>query len=303
MILVVGSINMDVCMLVHDFPCPGETILAEDVRMNPGGKGANQAVAAGKSGAEVVMIGCVGDDMAGSQLIGSIRSAGVFSNYIFVEKNCKTSTAYITVSQTGENSIVVHSSANMRLSPSHLEACEGVFEQAEYCIMQMEIADETICAAKELCKKHNVKIVLNPSPLTGFTPALISGVDYLVMNEDESSMILGIPFKDAAEREWTRFMEKNGISNVVITLGKKGCQYYSASGNSGFFASTKRKVVDTTGAGDTFLGVLIAALSRELPTEKAISCANAAAGLAVTRLGAQQSMPTWEEIEKDIGNL
>lgn len=300
MILVVGSMNMDICMLVRDFPRPGETLLADDVHMNPGGKGANQAVAAGKSGAEVAMIGCVGEDDAGVSLMNSIRSAGVCTDYISVEKGCRTSTAYITVSQNGENSIVVHSSANMRLSPAHLTSCESLFEQADYCILQMEIAVETIRAAMDLCKKHHVKIVFNPSPLNSFDSALLPGIDYLVMNEEESSAILGIPCSDASEQNWRSFMEKNEISNVLITLGKKGCQYYGTDGASGFFSSRKRKAVDTTGAGDTFLGALIAELSRKEPIEKAIPYANAAAGLAVTKAGAQQAMPTRAEIEKDL---
>lgn len=300
MVLVIGSINMDVSFQVQDIPHPGETVMASGVKKNPGGKGANQAYAAAKLGGNVVMLGCVGWDESGDALLESLDSVGVDISHIKKQTDNATSSAFICVSSSGENSIVVDSSANALVSSAYLMENESLFENAEYCVLQMEIPYETVSTAIMLCQKHNVKIVLNPSPLTAFNNELLYGVDYLVPNETEASKLIGIPYEKTIEQDWISFMQKYHIENLIITLGKRGCRYYDGSRLSKEYASQKRNAIDSTGAGDTFLGALVAALSQGKTIQNAICYANVASGIEVTRHGAQQAVPTKEEVEYEF---
>ena len=300
MVLVIGSINMDVSFRVQDIPYPGETVVASGVKKSPGGKGANQAYAASKLGGKVSMLGCIGQDENGEVLLASLDSAGVDISHIKKQTDVATSSAFICVSSSGENSIVVDSSANALVSPDYLAENEPLFENAEYCILQMEIPYETVSAAITLCQKHHVKIVLNPSPLTAFDNQLLYGVDYLVPNETEASALIGMPYAQTDEQDWIAFMRKYRIKNLIITLGKQGCRYYDGSESSQAYSSERRTAIDTTGAGDTFLGALVAALSQGETIRNAIRYANTASGIEVTRHGAQQAVPTKEEVEHDL---
>ncbi len=300
MVLVIGSINMDVSFQVQDIPHPGETVMASGVKKSPGGKGANQAYAASKLGGKVTMLGCVGQDENGEALLASLDSAGVDISHIKKQADNATSSAFICVSASGENSIVVDSSANALVSPDYLAENESLFENAEYCILQMEIPYETVSAAIALCQKHQVKVVLNPSPLTAFDKQLLYGVDYLVPNETEASALIGMSYEQASEQDWNAFMQEYHIKNLIITLGKQGCRYYDGSKPSQAYPSERRDAIDTTGAGDTFLGALVAALSQGETIHNAIRYANAASGIEVTRHGAQQAVPTKEEVEYDL---
>lgn len=300
MVLVIGSINMDVSFQVRDIPRPGETIMASGAKKSPGGKGANQAYAASKLGGKVTMLGCVGKDENGETLLASLASAGVDTSRIKRQPGIETSSAFICVSGSGENSIVVDSSANALVSSAYLLESEPLFENAEYCVLQMEIPRETVATAITLCKKHHVKIVLNPSPLTTFDNALLYGVDYLVPNETEAATLIGKPYEQTDEQDWISFMRKYHIGQMIITLGKQGCRYYDGSNPSQAYPSERRTAIDTTGAGDTFLGALVAALSQGEAISNAIRYANAASGIEVTRHGAQQAVPTKEEVEHDL---
>lgn len=300
MILVVGSINMDVCLKVTEIPRPGETLLASSVMKCPGGKGANQAVAAAKLGADVIMLGCVGTDGHGTVLVDSLKSAGVDTSRIMRNSTVDSSTAYINIAKSGENAIVVDSSANMMVSPDYLKRNEDLFESADYCILQMEIPAKTVKAAVELCKKHQTKVVMNPSPLNGFDMALLQGVDYLVPNETEASELLGKDYYSANENDWNRFMQTYAIDKMIITLGGEGCKLFDHKATAVSFQSKKRNVVDTTGAGDTFLGAFVTAVAEGQNTDDAICFATIASGIEVTRFGAQKSMPTREEVENEL---
>ena len=291
MILVVGSINMDICLRVQDIPRPGETVLSQSISKNPGGKGANQAVAAAKLGGEVVMLGCVGNDEHGGMLLHSLRSAGVDTQHILIRPGCASSSAFICVADSGENAIVVDSSANMFVSPEYLLEHEQLFRKAEFCVLQMEIPSQSVRTAMQLSKKHGTKVVLNPSPLSGFDKSLLHGVDVLIPNESEAAALM-------EGQDFEAFMAHYGITEMIVTLGSRGCMQYGAQGEPRFSPSAPRKAVDTTGAGDTFLGAFVAALSANLPD--ALAFANTAAGIAVTRRGAQQAMPTLDEVMREM---
>lgn len=300
MVLVIGSINMDVSYQVQAIPHPGETVMAMGVKKSPGGKGANQAYAASKLGSEVTMLGCVGQDENGEALLSSLRSAGVDTSYIKRQADTASSSAFICVSSRGENCIVVDSSANAMVTPSYLAENEWLFDKAEYCILQMEIPHETVAKAIALCKKHHVEVVLNPSPLTSLDKSILCGVDYLIPNETEASALVGVPYEQADEKDWSAFMQMYRIENMIITLGDQGCRYYDGRNPSRAYPSKKKKAVDTTGAGDTFLGAFVAALSQGKTLDEAIIYANTASGIEVTRQGAQEAIPTKAEVENEL---
>lgn len=302
MILVVGSINMDICLRVKDIPRPGETVLSMGIAKNPGGKGANQAVAAAKLGADITMLGCVGNDEHSEALLKSLSEAGVDTTYIMRKSGLSSSSAFICVSDSGENSIVVDSSANMYVSPEYLLLHENLFQQAEYCIVQMEIPLETVKTAISLSHHYGLKVVLNPSPLNGFDTSLLNNVDYLIPNEEEAATLLGKSFNDASDEDWNGFIAKYGIGNMIITLGKMGSRHYHPGSTPVTYPSKARVAVDTTGAGDTFLGAFVSSIASGCSISDAVRFANTASGISVTRSGAQRSMPTKEEVLKELQN-
>lgn len=298
MILVVGSINMDIVFQVQEIPKPGETVMSGGTAKSPGGKGANQAVAAAKLGAEVVMLGCIGKDGNGAALRASLAAAGVNTDHLLEAENADTSCAYICVSRSGENCIVVDSTANHMVSPGYLDIHEDLFAQAQYCVLQREIPEETVRHAMALSRRHGVKVIFNPSPMNGFRESLLTGVDYLIPNEVEAARLMGAASYEAvSEARWLEFLRSHGIGHMVMTVGKLGAYHYEAEGNVTFHPTEPKQAVDTTGAGDTFLGAFTAALSRGESHAKAIAFANRASGIAVTRPGAQSAMPTLAELE------
>lgn len=300
-VLVIGSINMDVNILLDHILRPGETLLCrESVFKSPGGKGANQAVAAAKLGAEVIMLGCVGQDENGQQMLSALQSAGVNTDCILVKEDCPTSTAYINVAASGENAIAVDSSANMHVSPAYIQAHAELFAQADYCVFQLEIPIETVKAARTLCRKYQVKTVLNPSPMHTRAAELLDGIDYLIPNETEAEGLLGKPYQETSDDDWLAFLEKHRIGNLVITLGSAGCKYYAAGREPVLCPTRPRQAVDTCGAGDTFLGGFVTALSEGKQELDAISFAASAAGIQITRPGAQAAMPTRAEVDADM---
>lgn len=304
MILVVGSINMDIVFEVHGIPSPGQTVLAHNKTTNPGGKGANQAVAASKLGADVVLLGCVGNDGNGAALLESLNNAGVNTDYVLRTDKANTSAAYICVSDAGENAIVVDSSANNLVTPEYLMAHEHLFKQADYCILQMEIPEDTVKKAIVLSHVNSVKVVLNPSPLDHFDMSILDGVEYIIANNDEATALIDMPaLPEITADSWVHFMRCHGIRNLIITQGEKGAHHYIASGNDTFYPSQAQHAIDTTGAGDTFLGAFTYAIANNYTTDTAITFANAAAGITVTRKGAQKSFPNKEEVDKYLLNI
>lgn len=296
MILVVGSINMDISLRVTDIPNPGETVMSSGIRKSPGGKGANQAVAAAKLGGDVVMLGCVGQDENGQALLKSLADAGVDTTNIRQIPSTPTSSAFICVSNSGENAIVVDSSANKCVTAEYLAKNEDLFRQAKYCILQMEIPQEAVKYAKQLCQRYGVKIILNPSPLTDFDWALLSDIDYLIPNKEEAATLLGRPYDCISDIEWGDFMAEYHIQTMIITLGKSGAKAFRSGSAPQFFPAKPQNAVDTTGAGDTFLGAFAASISSGASISNAVCFANIASGISVTRYGAQTSIPEKAEV-------
>lgn len=301
MVLVIGSINMDVNILLDHILQPGETLLCrESVFKSPGGKGANQAVAAARLGAEVVLLGCVGKDENGQQMLASLQSAGVNTDHVMVREGCPTSTAYINVAASGENAIAVDSSANTHVSAEYITSHAELFAKADYCVFQLEIPIETVKASMNLCRKYNVKTVLNPSPMHERAAELLKGIDYLIPNKTEAEGLLGKPYEETTDEDWQAFMDKHKIGHMVITLGSQGCKYYAAGKAPVPCPTRARKAVDTCGAGDTFLGGFVTALSEGKAELEAIAFAASAAGIQITRSGAQAAMPTRAEVDEDM---
>ncbi len=290
-IAVVGSLNMDVSYRVAHIPAPGETILAQGVAKNPGGKGGNQAVAAAKMGAGVSMIGLTGDDADGEALRRSLAGAGVDTAFV---GRCgePTGTAFICVSDAGENNIVVHAGANACVDARTLAEADACLRAAEMCVVQLEIPHETAWQALRRCRELGVFTVLNPSPACPVPDSVLRGLDLLVPNETEMEALLpGALDLDALPG----YAREKGVRRILMTLGDKGCCLATAEGVRRF-PCTPVRAVDTTGAGDTFLGALCAMLAEGRALEEAIAIAQRAAAWAVTRPGAQQAMPCRENI-------
>lgn len=286
MILVAGSANLDFVVRTPHIPAPGETVLGGEFRTYPGGKGANQAVACALAGAaETEMLLALGEDAFAAPIEQSLRRAGVRAHVVRAS-NVSTGTAFICVADDAQNAITVAPGANYVLRPSHLPALDGV----THLLLQLEIPLETLIAYAQAAQARGVAVVLNAAPARALPPELLAAVDVLVVNETELAMISGIA------REIERGLRRIDVPSVVATLGEHGCcaRVGQELIRQPAFAITP---IDTTAAGDTFCGVLVAGLSRELGMVEALRQANAAAALACTRAGAQSSIPTHQELQ------
>ena len=290
-IVVIGSANMDTVYSVRHIPAPGETIIAKSVMQNPGGKGANQAVAAGKLGGHTAFISAVGADAAGDALRSSLQSANVETNGLKISQE-PTGSAFICVADSGENSIVVYPGANACVSIDDIYACEQLIASAKVCVMQLEIPYDTVWQAVRLCHKHGVQVLLNPSPVTAIPDDVLAATDVLVPNEHEAQALIGCePTEDALKG----YCEAKGIKRIIMTMGSTGVWNVTAN-SSEFYPCNKVKAVDTTGAGDCFLGALAAHIANGRSIDEAIRFAMAASAITVTRAGAQQAMPDLDEV-------
>ena len=297
-IVVVGSLNMDLVAYTSRLPEMGETLLGQDFQTFPGGKGANQAVAAARLGARVSMIGKVGQDDFGKALIGNLRTNGVNTDQIFKDPQYPTGTAVITVDSEGRNTIVVISGSNYRLTPQDVEQCRQVIADADVLLLQLETPIETVLRAAQLAHENGVKVLLNPAPAQTLPDELYALVDVLIPNETEAALLTGSPVKnpDQVVQAAKTLLEK-GAKNILITLGKQGAAWLDTAG-SRFTPSFEVNAVDSTAAGDAFIGGLGCALAQQMSIEDAMRWGSAAGALAVTRKGAQSSLPTRLELEK-----
>jgi ribokinase len=295
-ILVVGSINIDLVVHAPRHPVPGETVIGSAFQTFPGGKGANQAVAAARLGAQVVMLGRVGEDDFGDSLIEAMKADGVDTSHILRSADAPTGVALITVDAAGQNTIVVASGANACLTIDDLLDAEELFEEASIVLLQLESPLETVVKAVDLAKKHNVEVVLNPAPAQFLDSALIADVDYLIPNEHEVCALAG--FQDPSEvEEAARKLCRSGARCVIVTLGEQGAAIFNKNGIS-MLPAYCVQVVDTTAAGDAFVGAFAAALAASDPPGESVRWGNAAGALAVTKPGAQPSLPYREEVER-----
>ncbi len=291
-IVVVGSLNMDMVVRTTRHPKVGETILGSDFRTFPGGKGANQAVAAAKLGCQVRMVGRVGQDPFGDQLLRAVASSGVDTTYIRSDPGFATGVALITVDEAGQNTIVVASGANGRVSPDDVDAAEDVFLGASVLLLQLECPLNAVEHAIHLARKNQVQVVLNPAPAQMLDAEFLESVDYLIPNQTELALLAGQESVQAA----IDVLRTHGVRRIVVTLGEEGA-LVAANGLQELVPTYRVPVVDTTAAGDAFAGAFAVALSEGLSIHQATLWGNAAGALAVTRAGAQPSLPTREEFD------
>lgn len=292
-VVVVGSINQDLALTTPRHPRPGETILAKGHRWSPGGKGANQAVAAARLGARTAFIGRIGDDKQGEALLASLRAEGIDVTHLGIEPDIPTGLAVITIDDDAENSIVVSPGANSRLAPGHVAECEDMLAGAKVVLAQLEIPLDTVVAAAAAA---GGLFCLNPAPARVLPVDLLTRVDVLIPNRGELSTLISGDAPVAAEevKEMARSVE--GPRAIVVTLGSEGALVIE--GNQTTFVDAHHvDPVDTTGAGDAFCGALGEALSRGIDLADAVPWAAKAGALATTRPGAQDAMPTREELE------
>jgi len=291
-VAVVGSLNLDLVVRVARLPGPGETVTGSDVFRNPGGKGANQAVAAARLGRRVAMVGCAGDDPAGRELLGSLTDAGVDTARVRVVGGVPSGTAFITVGEDGENQIVVSPGANARLTAADIDAAGAALEAAAVTLLQLEVPVEAVAAAAGAAAG---RVVLNPAPVRDLPDDLLAKVDVLVPNRVELAQLAGArppeTVEDAAE-----LAGRLPARAVVVTLGADGALVV-AEGRVTHVPSVPVRPVDTTAAGDAFCGGLADALAGGAALEEAASRAVRVAAAACLRPGAQASLPTPADLE------
>ena len=293
-ILVIGSLNMDLSIDLAKMPVTGETILGRGIAYKAGGKGANQACAAGKLGGRVRMLGCVGQDEFGQKLVKSLSESGVETDYIKESRDLPTGTAVIYVDDNGDNSIVVIPGANMACDIEYLKAQDEQFHWCDYVVLQMEIPYEAVWYSVKRAKELGKTVILNPAPAPDKIPEeILSLVDYLTPNETEIIALIGKSKDDI--REGAEKLLSRGVSNVIATLGDRGALLVNRYGET-FYPARKVVSVDTTAAGDCFNGAMVAALAEGQSEAEAILFANIASSIAVTRKGAQESLPIREEV-------
>ena len=297
-IVVVGSLNMDLVVGAPKIPAPGETVIGGDLQTFPGGKGANQAVAAARLGAQVAMVGRVGDDAFGAQLRQTLENDGVDLAYVQTTAVTPSGVALIVVDAAGQNSIVVASGANMRLTPADVEAAAPAIRAADVLALQLESPLETVQRAAELARAHGVTVILNPAPARPLPPELLALVDVLIPNESETAALTGLPVTSVDELTAAAdCLRAQGVGAVILTLGARGALLAAEGVTRRFPAFPVDQVVDTTAAGDAFVGGLATAVAEKQPLDAAIAWGNAAGALAVARAGAQPSLPTRAAVE------
>ncbi|KXO13786.1 Ribokinase [Moritella sp. JT01] len=296
-LVVLGSVNADHVLQVASFPRPGETLLGHGYAVIPGGKGANQAVAAARLGADIAFIACVGDDSFGRNMINEFDRDGINTQAVMIEQDTPTGIAMIQVAATGENSICISAEANACLTPERLTPHRELIAQADTLLMQLETPIATITQAAKIAKQAGTRVVLNPAPAQPLNDALLSVVDLITPNETEAELLTGIKVSDMASAQVAAdVLHDKGIAEVMITLGSQGV-WISREGKGKQVKGFRVDAVDTTAAGDTFNGGLLAGLQAGLVLDDAIRFAHAAAAISVTRVGAQTSIPTKSDVD------
>jgi ribokinase len=296
-VTIVGSLNMDLVIRSPHIPQSGETIIGHDFQTIPGGKGANQAVAAARLGGQVSMVGRVGDDAFADVLLDNLSSSGVDAKYVRCDQNAATGVALIVVDDSGENIIVVASGANMQLDETDITAAEQVISAADVLLLQLEVPLPVVTRAAQIAQDHGVTVVLNPAPARELPRELLELVDILVPNESETALLTGLNVESPADLETAAAaLLDSGVKSVVITLGGRGAYLASADHKSEIFTAFPIQPVDTTAAGDAFMAGLAVNYSAGGSLPEAIRWGNAAGALAALKFGAQTSLPMRDDI-------
>jgi len=299
-ILVIGSLNADLVVRAPRFPAPGETISGEDLAIIPGGKGANQAVAAARLGASVAMVGRVGSDSFGPTLTQNLQTNNVDTTHIHTDSSA-TGTAIIVVDASGQNSIVLSPGANGKVTPVDVDAV--TFQDGKMLLLQLEIPLETVVHAARLARQNGLRVILNPAPARQLPDSLLADVDILIPNESELQLLSGQSVTDTdSAKTAARALLKKGVKTVIITLGANGALLVTDERTS-HVPTFKVDVVDTTAAGDAFIGGLATALIKGKSLEEAVRYGNASGALAATKFGAQPSLPTIEDVQNLIQSV
>ncbi|HWR65754.1 MAG TPA: ribokinase [Bellilinea sp.] len=296
-ITVIGSLNMDLVVRTPHAPKAGETLAGTDFHLIPGGKGANQAVAAARAGAAVRMVGCIGEDAFGPLMLDSLMAAGVEVSGVSRLSDVATGTATIIVEDGGQNRIIVVPGANGKLTPDFIQRQWLTIQQSDLILLQHEIPLATVHAVIEQAYAAGIRVLLNPAPFYPIPADILAKVDTLVVNVGEAEALTGLAVTDAkTARSAAASLTDLGVASVIITLGANGA-LLRASNNDLFQPAFQVEVVDTTAAGDTFTGSFAASILHGLQPQEALHFASAASALAVTRLGAQTSIPAKDEVE------
>ncbi len=296
-ILVIGSLNMDMVVVAPRHPQVGETILGNSYATYPGGKGGNQAVAAARMSGNVTMIGCVGRDDFGRSLLDNLMNNQVNTSAIKETDVTHTGTAMITVDSQGKNSIIVVPGANYQLLPADMDLIEPVIASARLVVLQLEVPLITVSHAIEIACKHRIPVILNPAPAQPLPEDLLRKIDYLIPNETELGLLTGMPVETLAEIESAcQRLVARGVKGVVLTRGEKGA-YYQDKQKQLNISSYAVQAVDTTAAGDAFIGGFASSILEGKEVRSAIMYGCAAGALACTKAGAQTSLPTRQEVE------
>ncbi len=303
-ILVIGSLNMDFVVNVKYMPQQGETLLADNLELISGGKGANQAFALGKLGADVTMLGAVGDDSYGDIQIEGLKSVGVDTTRIARIHGENTGIAFITVNEQGDNSIIVIQGANKCVSKEYIDKNIEAIEECDIVIFQLEIPLETVIYAAEKAKELGKLVILDPAPAHENLPKeLMANVDVIKPNETELAQLTGIQDIEGCLKTAVDILKNQGIKTVIVTLGGKGSFVSTQNDKLIHFKCDNVKVTDTTAAGDSFIAGMALGLSEGKEIVTAIEFANHVASIVVTRKGAQISMPSIEEVNKYIAEF
>lgn len=299
-VTVIGSINLDRTIRVKHMPKPGETIHTRETFSAGGGKGANQAVAARRSEADTYFIGAVGTDEAGKTMSELLSQEEIDLTGVATLENQATGQAYIIVDDQGENSIMIHAGANNAFTPEQVRKSQAIIEKSDFIIAQFESAIESTIEAFKIAKKAGVKTILNPAPALENVPEeLLKVTDMIIPNETETEILTGVTISDEVSlQEAASKLHALGIEVVIITIGSKGAFYALKDGKNGIVKAFKVNAVDTTAAGDTFIGAMSSLLAKDFSNlEEAIRYGNKASSLTVQRFGAQPSIPYKNELD------
>jgi ribokinase len=296
-IVVIGCLHTDFTVKVKTIPRIGESVLGKSFKRSPGGKGANQAVAAARLGADVVLIGRVGADVFGKELIKNLRENGIDTKYIIEDSETYTGFALIMVDEDGDNILAVASGADMRIRKEDIDRAEEIIKLSDILLIQLETPLQIVEYAINIAFNKGVKVLLNPAPAQKLSKDLLKKVYVLIPNEKEAELLSNVKIKDLnSSKISAKKLLENGTKNIVITLGKNG-SIIATKEETVHINGLNVNAIDTTGAGDAFCGALAVALSSGKELKEAVIYANYAGALATTKIGAQEALPTKEELE------